>query len=54
MQPGQLLPQMLNELNVNYPLTTSIASGLKEALKAKGIFSYVYKEFRKSVLFELN
>jgi len=45
---------MLNELNVNYFLTTSIGSGLKKALKAKGIFSYVFKEFRESVWFELN
>jgi len=54
MRPGQVLPQMLNELNANYSLTISIGSGLKEALKAKGIFSYIYKEFRESVLFELN
>ena len=54
MRPGQVLPQMLNGLNVNYFLSTSIGSGLKEALKAKGIFSYIYKEFRESVLFELN
>ena len=44
----------INELNVNYFLTTSIASGLKEALKAKGIFGYVYKEFREDILFGLN
>jgi len=53
MRPGQVLPQMLNELNVNYFLSTSIGSGLKEALKAKGIFSYVYKEFREEILFNL-
>ena len=53
MRPGQVLPQMLNELNVNYFLSTSIGTGLKEALKAKGIFYFEKKRFKNNDLFKI-
>ena len=52
MRPGQVLPKMLNELNVNCFISTSIGSGLKEALKTKGIFSFVSKDFKEELLFK--
>ena len=53
LRPGQVLPQMLNELNVNYFLSTSIGTGLKEALKAKGIFCFEKKRFKEEHIFKL-
>ncbi len=53
LRPGQILPQFCNETNVNFFITKKIGSGLKEALKAKGIFSIEKSNFKEEMLFNL-
>jgi len=53
VRPGQLLPQLCNELQVNFLVATTIGAGLKSALLSKGVYGVSKKKFTKQDLFSM-
>jgi len=51
IRPGQVLPKLCNELQVNFLVATSIGAGLKSALLSKGVYGVSKKKFTKQDLF---
>lgn len=50
LRPGQVLPEFCTKHKVNYFVSETIGSGLKDALLSKGIYSISRKEFSEEDL----
>ncbi len=53
IRPGQVLPKLCNELQVNFLVATTIGAGLKSALLSKGVSGVSKKKFSKQDLFRM-
>jgi len=53
IRPGQVLPKLCNELQVNFLVATTIGAGLKSALLSKGVYGVSKKKFTKQDLFSM-
>jgi len=53
VRPGQVLPLLCNELQVNFFVADKIGSGLKSALLSKGVYARSTPHFTKQALFKM-